>query len=312
MTTFESLSQIIGNLSSQERKTVRRYIASFIALNKNSRSLKLFDLICYHQGKTLTEEQLQRRLYGKRHPKASARLISQLHKRVLEALSLPIISGKGKFADRIWAEIHLHRQYIKALVLFEAGDHAASNATLLALFYHTSEFELYAERISAVEFLMHTIRVYSTPEAIQHFRDVPAQSRFHLALQSSGEALRELANANEMQRVEHEYAKLKQYAKQTKSPRAMFLLRGVEAKIAEQRGHFKRAEKFYYEQLGYCNNPSVYTEENKAQVQIDIAWIHFRQNKIALAKQFLRELTYRKRKTKATLEQIEKLEKELP
>lgn len=86
---------------------------------------------------------------------------------------------------------------------------------------------------------------------------------------------------------------------------------GIEGKTAEQKGHYRRAQRFYYAQLGYCNSPSVYTEENRAQVNIDIAWVHFRLNELDLAKEFLRDLTNCKRMTKATLAQIEKLENEL-
>lgn len=310
MTTFESLISIIGNISRSERKLVRRYLVVKTLSNPN-KMLKLFDLIYNKSGKNWSTGELEKRLGLHRHHAAFARLVSQLRKRVIEALSLPIVTTNDRYYERTKALFHFHRQYLKALILFEAGDYESADEILLSLMSWVNDFELYAERIAVVEFLMHIVRIYGQQEVLGYFKDVPQNSRQLMTLVASGESLRELANHGQLKPVEHKYGELKWFAEKSQSARALFVLSGLEGKVAELRGDYLTAEKFFLEQLGYCNHDAVKSDEHRAQVYADIVQNEIYLKKFDAAKEYLEIALRCKKKFKATVMQLEKLQKEL-
>lgn len=313
MTTLESLTRIIGNVSRSERKFVRDYLFTR-SQNKQrpNKMLKLFDLLVADHERKCTTAELKKRLALERHHATFGRLVSHLRKRTIEALSLPLVTACNEnYSERTKALFHYHRQYLKALIFFEADDYASADETLLSLLFWTEKYELHAERMATAEFLMRTIRIYSQAESLKHFKDIPDQSRKTLSVTASAEHIREMIDEGTYHEARLRFNLLSESIKGVASRRALFVMKGIQAKAAATAGKYKDAEKLFFEQLKLCKHPVVYTEENHAQVYTDIAWIHFRRKKFVLARQVLRDLTHCKRKTKATQAEIEKLENEL-
>lgn len=310
MTTLESLISIIGNISRSERKLVRRYLIVRSQSNP-SKTLKLFDLLYNNAGRNWSTADLEKRLDLHRHHAAFARIVSHLRKRVIEALSLPIIITNDHYSERTKAIFHFHQQYLKAVILFEAGDYDAADETLLSLTSWTSDFELYAEQIAVVEFLIRIIRINGNPEVIQHFKDVPQHSRRLMTLISSAESIREMVDNGLLKEAQHQYGELKWFAKESNSTRALFALTGIEGKAAQLRGDYEIAERFFIEQLSYCDNDAVKNEENIAQTCADIAQNAIHLKKSTVAKEYLEKALRCRKVFKTTSIQLEHLKKEI-
>lgn len=312
MTTYESLVALTGNIGRQEQKLVRRHLTVKSQQGQRNKTLKLFDLLMGKQGKSRTSTHMQKRLGLGRHHATFGRLVNQLRRRIIEALSLPVVvAGNLNYSERTKALLHYHRQYLKALLLFEAGDFAGSNETLLSLFYWTEKYELYAERIATTEFLMQTIRIYSQPESLKYFRDAPEDSRCALTLISYAERIREMVDEGKYKEAEQKFVELNECIKGSASHYALFVLKGVEAKVATLRHQYKKAEKLFFVQLGCCNHDAVRSEENRAQVYADLAQNFFAQKKIALVKEYIDMVLRCRRRYKTTDTQLEKLQAEM-
>lgn len=312
MTTYESLVALIGNVNRHDQKLVRRYLTVKSQAGQPNKTLKLFDLLMSQHGKSLTSAQVQKRLGLARHHATFGRLVNLLRRRIIEALSLPVvIAGDPNYSERTKALFHYHRQCLKALILFEAGDFAGSNETLFALLFWTEKYELYAERMVTAEFLMQTIRIYTEPESLKYFKDVPEDSRRALTLISYAERIREMVDEGKYEQALVKFGELKDCIKGSASHYALFVLKGVEAKVAAIRGQYKRAEKLFFVQLGCCNHDAVRSEENRAQVYADIAQNSISLKKTALAKEYIDMALRCRRRYKTTDAQLEKLQAEM-
>ncbi|MCK6640909.1 MAG: hypothetical protein L6Q81_12580 [Bacteroidia bacterium] len=313
MTTYESLVSLTSNISKQEHKLVRRYlIGKSLPGQSTSKSIKLFDLLISERGKNFTSAQIQKRLGLARHHATFGRLVAQLRRRILEALCLPIVvAGNENYSERTKAEIHFHRQYLKAIILFEAGDYAGADEILLTLIFWTEKYELCAERMAAAEFLMRTIRIYGHPDALKHFKDVPGHSRNVLTVIACAEHIRRIIDAGNYEQARKKFSALNDNLKGVTTIRALFVIKGIEAIVAATAGNNKKAEKLFFEQLGYCNHDAVRSEEDRAQVYTDIAQVSVRLKKEDVAREYIAMAQRCKRRFKKTVGQLEKLQSDM-
>jgi hypothetical protein len=310
MTTLESLICLVGTISRQERKPVRNYLCAQPNGNKRpNKLLKLFELLIANPSKQWTIADLEMRLDLQRFHGTFGGLVAQLRRRLLEALSLPLtVAGNENYSERTKAEIHFHRQYLKALILFEAGDYASADEILLALIFWTEKYELFAERMAAAEFLMRTIRVYGNADALKHFKDIPDESRLLLSAISQAETIREMLDEGTYAEAQLKITAFNQEIKDRASRRALFVMKGVEAKAAVLGGKYGKAQKAFIEQLGCCNHESVWSEEDRAQVYTDIAQSAVYMQKKTVAKEYIEMALRCRRKFKKTLAELEKLQ----
>lgn len=305
MTTLESLIAIVGNVSRQEHKLVRRYLT--VRNQEPNQMLRLFDLLFDDPQRNWTTADLEKLLKLQRHHAAFARLVSQLRKRLIEALSLPIVTTNDRHSGRMQALIGFHRKYLEALILFAAGDYRAVDETLLSMLPALNKHELHAESIAVLDFLMHVIRVNGNLDALDKLRHLPA--KFHQAqlLISSAEEVRDQIDAGKITQLHPLYLDLKDVARKTGSARALYMFNGIEGRLAEQRKEYGLANEYFLEQLKYCNDPAVNSDELRGQVYVDLARNELNLKRKGSARKFLKEAMRSRVQFKATAIEIERL-----
>lgn len=154
--------------------------------------------------------------------------------------------------------------------------------------------------------------MYGNQKVLTHFKDDPQHIRRILSLISSAEDLRGLADSGMLQLISHHYGELTKYAREVKSGRALFILTGVEAKVAELRGDHKTAENIFKEQLKLATeHPAVKSEENRAQVYADLSQNAIHSKQIEKAKTYFGRAMECKQKFLNTVRQLKELKERI-
>lgn len=102
MEALNMIREIVFRLSEEEKGTIRLYLRNFNQRGKNSRSIKLFDILTTAPKRKdepqETREQFEMLLYGKGNPATFGRLLLRLKEKILEALIIDVnINREGAY-----------------------------------------------------------------------------------------------------------------------------------------------------------------------------------------------------------------------
>ena len=159
---------------------------------------------------------------------------------------------------------------------------------------------------------MHTIRINGNLDALERLKDLPNKFHHQQMLITSGEQVRDCLNSGQLTEVHELYLDLKDVARKNESARALYLLSGIVGKLAEQRGEYLLAKKYFLEQLDYCSDPAVNCDEHRAQVYVDLARNELSLKRKGSARKFLSEALRCRVKFKSVAIEIERLHQEMP
>lgn len=147
MNKLNELKSIVKRLSSEEQKTLQRYLHCFDAVNVNAdlKSERLFELI-------LHEEHDKIRLFEKKFSKSAfSMMVTRLHEKVLDSLSFDLnIKRKDAYNELLQAKFTIKKKYIYAQILGSKNLIEECIAQYETIISTAKKFEMYDDLIQAL------------------------------------------------------------------------------------------------------------------------------------------------------------------
>lgn len=192
-------------------------------------------------------------------------------------------------SERVKAKICANKQLALTQILLETRDHTKALQLLKKVLALTSHYEILLERMIALEQLQFLARMMGDEKQREHWKSEFRLTRGQLFIIDTAEELHYLAQRGLLKQVEHKQGQLKWFAKEVKSHVAMFMLMGVEAKVAEQKGKYEIALRYLKQQMALVTkHPAVRSSEREAQVLAGLAWNAVQRKRYRIALGFAR------------------------
>lgn len=119
MKSLNSLVNLIKKLSSEELKTLFKFINYYNSKNNFSKSEELLKIIL--TGKTFLSNNIQNKLYGKQNNYAFNKLVERLNEKILEVIIFDSNISKKYYPDRVKVIFDLKKKLIQSDVLSLKG-----------------------------------------------------------------------------------------------------------------------------------------------------------------------------------------------
>jgi hypothetical protein len=285
MNGLTTLTTLIGALNSTERAMCKSYLTAFDSRGEmfDSKSLKLFELLCNH--KDCTERELEFLLYGKKNTETFSRLMLRLRDKLLEAVTLPKNSSwlEGNHYDKALSVCRNKLQQVAFLQSRNLTDMASLH--LSSVCDTAEQYEFFAEWGQALELLPQTKTKLPTNYARQLNK---VQQQFHFCMVCT--ELLSYAQTSTTGAKESAVAELKILHRSIGSYRTAFLLLEIEAITASKNGQIKLAVQCYKKQIRLIDAaPSLQNGSKLRAASLQLALSYFRGKWIYQA---LEEISY--------------------
>jgi tetratricopeptide (TPR) repeat protein len=237
MSGIKSLQQLVSTLSNNELHLVTNYLKAFDSRGEKfeSKSLKLLHLLSIP--KPHKEHDLEYLLYGRRKVAAFSRLVIRLQDKVIQAVTLPVNSGRAELLSehrKILSEVRTRLHQTEFLI--ERGMYAIAEYRLYAVIEKAARFEFFAEQLQALTYLAQV-----APKQQQRFEKQLRQTRGQWQFEITCNELYLLSTLEEPQITLTRLAELRSLEQGRMSARAAFLLLETEAQATAKSGHHEQA-----------------------------------------------------------------------
>jgi hypothetical protein len=285
MNGLTTLTTLIRALNSTERAMCKSYLTAFDSRGEkfDSKSLKLFELLCNH--KDCTERELEFLLYGKKNTEAFSRLVLRLRDKLLEAVTLSKNSSwlEGNHYDKALSVCRNKLQQAAFLLSRNLTDMASLH--LSSVCDSAEHYEFFAEWNQALELLPQT----KTKLPANYARQLnKVQQQFHFCMVCT--ELLSYAQTTSTGAKESAINELKTLHKSIGSYRTAFLILEIEAITASKSGHLRLAVQSIKKQIKLINaTPALQNGEKLRSASLKLALSYFQGKWIY---QSLEEISY--------------------
>lgn len=286
MEALNMIREIVSRLTEEEKGTIRLYLRNFNQRGKNSRSIKLFDILTaapkHSDEPKETREQFETLLYGKGNPATFGRLLLRLKEKILEALIIDVnINREGAYDERTKATIEVRKNLTQIQILQNRGLRTLAESMLGKTIKMARKYEIYEELLLATRLLIqhHTIdhgdkhlktllKLYDRADEAKHavlraevnYGRINAELDYRTGQNAKIEWLKEMLD------------NMLTDFKKTSSSQVGFYYFYIEAQYYQLLGDYKNARKVLEDNLKLLKSkPGVYTKMRLGSVLLNLA-----------------------------------------